>query len=515
MRRLPDPFVSRASGPFPPPLPRSRARACLCRSRDAVAASIEARHGAVAAEHRLASAAGVEILERGGNAVDAAVAAALATGVVNPSSSGLGGGGFLVAWDARRARASTIDFREAAPSGAYETMFVSADGSVDARASRIGALAVGVPGEPRGLALALQRHGRLRFADVAAPAIRIAREGFVIEAHLASMIASAKTGLPADPELARVFFHEDGSPRREGETLKRPELAATLERLARVGVDDFYEGEIAADIARTLAAANATGATTAGSGTPAGPAAAPRGAGAVPVTAKDLAAYRPIEREPLRIGYRGRRIYSMPPPSSGGAVLGEALGVLSAWDIAGIDRQGPTWAHLMAETLKAVFADRATVLRRSRLHRRSARTSARPRPRRRNPLEDELEARHAIGRVRTTRRRGRRRGHLAHLGHRRRRQRRRADHQREHRLRQRPVGSGTRHRAEQHDGRLLGPARQGQRLRPRRQPGQRDRAGQAAAVEHDAGHRARRRPRAPGRGSIRRPAHHHVHAARR
>ncbi|MFN2426001.1 MAG: gamma-glutamyltransferase [Candidatus Binatia bacterium] len=303
----------------------------------AIAASIEARHGAVAAEHRLASAAGVEILQRGGNAVDAAVAAALVTGVVNPSSSGLGGGGFLVVWDAKRSRAAAIDFRECAPGGASETMFVRGDGSVDAKASRIGPLAVAVPGEPRGLALALKRHGRLRFADVAVPAIRVAREGFVIEAHLAAMIAAAKTGLPADAELARVFFHPDGSPRREGETLKRPELAATLERLARVGVDDFYEGEIAADIVRTVARPPAA-----------------------TLTARDLAAYRPIERDPLVIRYRGRTILSIGPPSSGGAVLGEALGVLSAWDIAGIDPQGATWAHLMAETLKAVFADRAT-----------------------------------------------------------------------------------------------------------------------------------------------------------
>jgi len=300
------------------------------------AASIEARHGAVAAEHRLASAAGVEILQRGGNAVDAAVAAALATGVVNPSSSGIGGGGFLVVWNAKRSRAATIDFRETAPAGAHESMFVRADGSVDAKASRIGPLAVGVPGEPRGLALALRKHGRLSFAEVAEPAIRIARDGFVIEAHLASMIASAKTGLPDNPELSRVFFHADGSPRREGETLKRPELAATLERLSKVGVEDFYEGEIARDIARALAASPGA------------------------VNAKDLAAYRPIEREPLRLRYRGRDLVTMGPPSSGGAVLGEALEVLSAWDIAGIDRQGPTWAHLMAETLKAVFADRAT-----------------------------------------------------------------------------------------------------------------------------------------------------------
>ncbi|MFN2375657.1 MAG: gamma-glutamyltransferase, partial [Candidatus Binatia bacterium] len=195
-------------------------------------ASIEARHGAVAAEHRLASAAGVEILQRGGNAVDAAVAAALATGVVNPSSSGLGGGGFVVIWNASKQRAATIDFRESAPRSAFEAMYVAPGGQLDAKASKTGPLAVGVPGELRGLEMALRRHGRLRFADVAAPAIRIAREGFAIEAHLAAMIASGRERLAADPELARVFLHGDGTPKREGETLRRPELAATLERLA-------------------------------------------------------------------------------------------------------------------------------------------------------------------------------------------------------------------------------------------------------------------------------------------
>jgi len=332
-----------------------------------LAASIEARHGAVAAEHRLASAAGVEMLERGGNAVDAAVAAALATGVVNPSSSGLGGGGFAVIFDARHGRASTIDFRETAPRGASETMFVRADGTVDAEASKTGPLAVAVPGEPRGLALALEKYGRLRFADVAAPAIRIARDGFAVEAHLASMIDAGRKRLAADPGLAGVFLHADGTPLREGEVLKRPALAATLERLATVGVDDFYDGEIAADIVRTVAtwqgkAGAAAGVVAAPAASSAGAAngALANGAKALAMDAKDLAAYRPVRRDALEIRYRGRRIYSMPPPSSGGAVLGEALGVLSAWDLSGIDPQGPTWAHLVGETLKAVFADRAT-----------------------------------------------------------------------------------------------------------------------------------------------------------
>ena len=302
------------------------------------AATVEARRGAVAAEHRLASEAGVEMLQRGGNAVDAAAAAALATGVVNPSSSGIGGGGFMVLWDAGRGRATTIDFRESAPHRAREDMFVRADGSLDAEGSKTGPLAVGVPGELRGLALALARHGRLRFADVVQPAIRIARDGFAIEAHLAAQIASGRDRLAADPELARVFLHEDGSPRLEGEVLRRPALAATLERLAQEGIEDFYGGEIAADLLRATSG--------------------PRGRG-LALDAADLADYRPIEREPLRLRYRGRTILAMAPPSSGGGVLGEVLGVLGAYDLESIGRDGATWLHLLADTLKAAFADRA------------------------------------------------------------------------------------------------------------------------------------------------------------
>lgn len=316
------------------------------------AASIEARHAAVAAELGLASQAGVEILQRGGNAVDAAVAAALATGVLTPCPSGLGGGGFLVTWDARRRKAEAIDFRETAPGGAVETMFVREDGSVDAQASRTGALAVAVPGEPRGLELALRRHGRLSFADVAAPAIRLARDGFPVEAHLARRIADGRARLATDPGLARLLLHEDGTPKKEGEILKRPELAATLERMARVGVDDFYEGEIAVDIARAVAARRARDAAASAAASSASSAAAP-------ISAKDLAAYRPIVRDALHVRYRGRDVYSMPPPSSGGGVMAEVLGVLAGWDFGGVPYQGATWAHGLTEAMKAAFADRA------------------------------------------------------------------------------------------------------------------------------------------------------------
>lgn len=313
------------------------------------AASIEVRHGAVAAELALASQAGVEILQRGGNATDAAVAAALATGVLTPYPSGIGGGGFLVTWDAGRAKTGAIDFRETAPRGATESMFVRADGSVDAQASRTGGLAVAVPGEPRGFELALKRSGRLSFAEVVAPAIRLAREGFRIETHLARRIAEHRDRLAGDPGLARLLLHEDGTPKTAGEILKRPELAATLERMARVGIDDFYEGEIAADIVQAVADRRARDRAATG--------ALPTSAS--PLDAKDLANYRPVERDALHVRYRGRDVYSMPPPSSGGGVMAEMLGVLAGWHFGQVPFQGATYAHGLAEAMKAAFADRA------------------------------------------------------------------------------------------------------------------------------------------------------------
>lgn len=303
----------------------------LCAPLAARSASVTARHGAVAAEHKLASEAGVEILKEGGNAIDAAVAAALATGVVNPSSSGIGGGGFLVWWDQAHKSSSTVDFRETAPSSASQTMYELPDGTLDSKASKNGPRAVAVPGELRGFALALKRYGKKSFCEVASPAIRLARDGFAIEAHLASMIASGRDRLAANAELARVFLHEDGSPRREGETLQRPQLAATLERLCKVGVEDFYRGEIAADILRTVP----------------------------PISAEDLANYRPLERAPIRIQYRGRTVLSMAPPSSGGGMLAEILAVLSGYNPAKLRSQGAAWPHLLGETMKAAFADRA------------------------------------------------------------------------------------------------------------------------------------------------------------
>jgi gamma-glutamyltranspeptidase/glutathione hydrolase len=305
--------------------------ALLCANASTAATG---QHAAVAAEHQLASQAGLEILRAGGNAVDAAAAAVLASGVVNPASSGIGGGGFMVIFDAKESRAHTVDFRETAPRAASAAMYVH-DGKVDAAASKRGGTAVATPGEVAGLAFALQRFGTKSLAEVAAPAIRLARDGFVLEDHLAAMIAAFKTSIAADPGLAAVFLHPDGSPFKSGDVLRRPDLARTLEAIAAKGSGAFYDGEIAADIINTVARSGGF------------------------LAREDLAQYRPVLRPPVVVTYGSWRILGMPPPSSGGGLIGESLKVLAPFRPADLGQNSPTYLHVLAETLKGTFADRA------------------------------------------------------------------------------------------------------------------------------------------------------------
>lgn len=290
--------------------------------------------GAVAAEHDLASAAGLEMLKAGGNAIDAAMAAVLATGVVNPSSSGLGGGGFLTTWQAAEGEAYALDFRESAPLSAHRDLYIQG-GKADTQKSKRGGLAVGVPGEPLGVETALKRWGTMTPAQVAAPAIRLARDGFKIRRHLAKMIAAQQAALAANPALARVFLHKDGSPRKQGEILKRPDLAETLQLFASQGATPFYKGEIADRIAKASLEAGGK------------------------LRKRDLEAYETVLRTPLETGFAGHRLIGMPPPSSGGGTIAAALAVLDGYDLRSLGHGSPDYQHLLAETLKAVFADRA------------------------------------------------------------------------------------------------------------------------------------------------------------
>ncbi len=290
--------------------------------------------GMVASDHRLASAAGVEILQQGGNAVDAAVATSLAVCVVNPSSCGIGGGGFMLIYSARERRAVALDYRETAPAAATRDMFVR-NGAAVPELSRRGGLAVAVPGEIAGLAAALQRYGKLSWQQVMQPAIRLARDGFAIEAHLADQIEDNAEAFRSEPLLAHTFLRQDGSVLRAGDILRRPQLAATLQTIARRGPAALYRGEIADAIV-----------------------AAVRDRGGV-MTRADLARYRPTWRRPLRGSYKGHEVITMPPPSSGGGVLLEVLGILRDDVLRGLGHGSAAHAHLAAEAMTHAFADRA------------------------------------------------------------------------------------------------------------------------------------------------------------
>ena len=289
-------------------------------------------HGAVAAEHPRAAEIGAEMLARGGNAVDAAIATVYAVCVLNASSCGVGGGGFMLIQEAN-GTVHALDYRETAPALAHRNLFRNG-AAVLSNLSKRGGLAVAVPGEVAGLEAARARFARLPRATLMAPAINLARDGFPIGNHLASEIAGNASGIAATPALAHLLLHSDGSPLTEGETLRLPALAATLERVARGGADGFYRGPVATAIARGVGAAGGV------------------------LTTRDLAAYRPRWRTPLEGHYRDFDVFVMPPPSSGGMIL-EILNVLAGDDLAALGARSPAYVHLLAESMKHGFADRA------------------------------------------------------------------------------------------------------------------------------------------------------------
>ena len=296
------------------------------------------RHGMVVAQEARAAKIGAGILKRGGNAVDAAVAVGFAMAVTYPDAGNLGGGGFMVIHLAKGDRNTTIDYRETAPAAATKTMFLGADGKPDPAKSRSSGLAVGVPGTVAGLAMAERKYGSGRFtlAQLIAPAIRLARDGFPFEGHAADELPRVAKRVGRWPSSRAIFFH-DGAPLKAGARLVQPELAATLQAIAQHGPRAFYHGRIAGKIA-----------------------AAVRDAGGI-MTAADLAHYRAIERKPIIGRYRGDTIVAMPPPSSGGVTLIEMLNILQGFDLATLGRGAPAF-HDQIEAMKRAYADRAVYL---------------------------------------------------------------------------------------------------------------------------------------------------------
>lgn len=295
---------------------------------------VKARRGMVVSSHALASQAGLEVLKAGGNAVDAAVATGLALAVTHPSAGNLGGGGFMVVhW--HTGEVTAFDFREKAPLAATERMFLDENGNLAPGANHEGYRTIGVPGMVAGLDLALKRHGTKSWAELAAPAIRLAADGFPLSEAMAREFAALKADWLRYPAAAKIFLKPDGSPFAAGETWRQPDLAATLRRLAADGRAGFYFGTTARLIAADMRARGGL------------------------ITETDLAVYEAKERKPIRGTYRGYDVFSMPPPSSGGVALVEMLNILEGYDLKAAGHHSPRHAHLLAEAMRRAYADRA------------------------------------------------------------------------------------------------------------------------------------------------------------
>jgi len=298
----------------------------------AASTPVTGSHGMVVTTDELASQVGVDILEAGGNAVDAAVAVQFALAVVNPEAGNIGGGGFMVVRMAS-GEAAALDFRETAPLAATRDMFLDERGNPTDR-SVVGHLAVGVPGSVAGMWEAHLRFGSLPWADLVAPAIGLA-EGFPVrQRFLNSLDPEMVRALSAYEASAAQFLTRDGRPPAVGDTLRQPDLASTLRRIGALGPDGFYRGETADLIVTEME----------------------RGGGII--THEDLERYRAAWREPVRFDYRGHTILSMPPSSSGGVTLAEIANIVEGFDLASLPWHGPRMIHLYAEAWKRAYADR-------------------------------------------------------------------------------------------------------------------------------------------------------------
>lgn len=305
--------------------------------RPAIPAAPSARPpgAAIASAHGLATDAGFEILNAGGNAFDAAVAVSSVLSVVEPISSGLGGGGFFLLHDARSGKETFIDARETAPAAATPQAYLLPDGEFNRDRAENGPWAAGIPGLPAALVHLAERYGQLPLKTSLGPAIRIARDGFPVYGRLARGYASRRDVMERYSGTRGVFL-ADGDPPKEGETFRQPDLAHTLQVLAERGHDGFYRGDVAKKLIKGVHAEG-------GRWTP-----------------EELAGYQVREREPLKFDYRGWRITTAPPPSSGGVAVAQMLQILEAWDLGKLDEAHRT--HLVVEAMRRAFRDRTFYL---------------------------------------------------------------------------------------------------------------------------------------------------------
>lgn len=298
---------------------------------------VRGKNAMVASQHELASEIGVEIMKKGGNAVDAAIAVGLALAVVYPEAGNLGGGGFMLI-RTKDGKFTSIDYREMAPEKATRNIYVDKEGNViqGEGGSVVGYRAAGVPGTPAGFEYALKNYGsgKVPWSELVEPSVRLASNGYTLSHRLAQLFVSYKENLEKYPESKRIFLN-NGDYFKEGDLFKQPDLAKTLQRIQKHGAKEFYEGKTAELIATDMKRNNGL------------------------ITLQDLKTYEVKERVPIRGNYRGHNIVSMPPPSSGGIVLVQILNMLEQYDLDKMGHNSAAKYHILTEAMRRAFADRA------------------------------------------------------------------------------------------------------------------------------------------------------------
>ncbi|WP_352337361.1 gamma-glutamyltransferase [Psychrobacter sp. 16-MNA-CIBAN-0192] len=307
-------------------------------SNDAIQHPLWAKNGMVASQEAIASDVGLQILKQGGNAVDAAVAVGFALAVTLPRAGNIGGGGFMMIYDAKKGKTVALDYREKAPNSASRDMYLDKDGNAVSDLSRYHGLAVGVPGTVAGLLKALEEHGTMSRGAVMAPAIALAEKGIIVTPGLTESLEALSPRLQKWSSTKKIFFKPDGSAYQPGERLKQPELARSLKLIAAKGEAGFYKGETARKLVKAVNDAGGS------------------------MSLQDLANYKAIAREPVKGNYRGYEIVSMPPPSSGGIHIVQILNILEGYPLKDYGHNSAQTIHLMSEAMQLAYADRAEYL---------------------------------------------------------------------------------------------------------------------------------------------------------
>ncbi len=299
---------------------------------------VVAREGMVVSQEELASGVGAKILSQGGNAIDAAVATGYALAVTLPQAGNIGGGGFMLIYLAEEDKTIAVDYREMAPAAAHRGLFLQENGIVDKKLARYSHRSAGVPGTVAGLNHVLEKYGSMTLEQVMAPAIGLAERGIEVTYPLAFALDNASQRLRQNPAARKYFLSADGTTLKAGSNWRQPDLARSLRLIAEQGSDAFYRGEIARQIVEEMV----------------------RGKGLI--TAADLAGYRVVERDPVVGTYRGHKVASMPPPSSGGVLLLQMLNILEGWELTPLGHNSAAYLHRLVETMRRAYADRSEYL---------------------------------------------------------------------------------------------------------------------------------------------------------